>query len=706
MERSYHYSPYSPPPRPSSAGPSTSAPVAPFSASPSRSPSRSGSVQLPSQSSPLSSPPLVRPTAFSMRRETTTGQTRLRARSIGKAGPLVPPAHLSPTLPGTPVVPAGAGGFAQEQQRMASPLARARARDEDQRRRYGSSESLGEDSSAPLSSTEGTEESGSTRSDSPPPTPKDGDGLPIFQVIPASRRGSRVEWGPRAERENWRTGGELDEDAHPEAKELNTRNRSKSLEGQTRMSLRRGKSFTSLIGPPPGLYAHASPAAVERKDPLVAPPPPIFETYEPPTPRLSDVESSEERYVSPSTSSYPPTLTADTLALPLLAPKTLRDFVPQLAILFALFVSSFAVILLAISTLPGLFLPHSVSDLPSLTAALSTYRTSSFLAEAHLFAVLTLLFLWKQCFSIPGSVLTNILFGALYGTWMGTAWACLWTATGSTGAYLIAVIIAPLVEYYFATPLNATRRALKLPNPAAAESPLATAGVAPLSSSDLFSHLMLARLFPLLPYSVLNVISGVLRLPLSPFFLTLLLGSFPFNFATVSIGELVALAAADPSTPLGDKIWSKEVILKLVAVTLVSVLPVLFKEQLKRLIASGGFSTALERVKSLLARSAFGFSAVPHAATTTHQTPHHTPSSSLSAPRAWRRKLSRSIGGAGEFLQLAAAGAGLTGRRGYERVSSIAAMEGGGGGEGRHEMSEGVEEAEMGGLHVGAGGLN
>jgi hypothetical protein len=30
----------------------------------------------------------------------------------------------------------------------------------------------------------------------------------------------------------------------------------------------------------------------------------------------------------------------------------------------------------------------------------------------------------------------------------------------------------------------------------------------------------------------------VLRLPLGPFFTTLLIGSFPFNFATVSIGNL------------------------------------------------------------------------------------------------------------------------------------------------------------------------
>lgn len=52
-----------------------------------------------------------------------------------------------------------------------------------------------------------------------------------------------------------------------------------------------------------------------------------------------------------------------------------------------------------------------------------------------------------------------------------------------------------------------TRKALKLPRPGLAPPPpgVAQQAVAPLSSSDLFSHLLLARFFPLLPYSVLNV---------------------------------------------------------------------------------------------------------------------------------------------------------------------------------------------------------
>ncbi|GAA5851690.1 hypothetical protein JCM9279_002546 [Rhodotorula babjevae] len=720
---------------PSSSGsaPSTGSANPPSHSSPPGPTASTSASTSTSTASQMAPPSIWRTSAFSPQQSKNLGQTRMRARSIGK-GSQPPPAqpHLSPTIPGSPG--GGSSGFEQGARARGphqhggggggeggygpSPLARQRS---EHGTRVAFSGRDFYDVDGEPTSAEGTEESGSTRSDSPPPrTPRDAyppghdgpdgpNGVDVDWVESPSRRNSDVD---HHEREAWRTGGEPDDEALALAKaqhDASRRNRSQSLEGVTRMSLRRGRSFTSLVSP-----------VAERKDPLAAAvvmPPPIFEQYEPPpTPQVPS-SSSVSAYDSAaaavaagdraSTSLYPPATGGVPLvgggggASDLLAtssPKSLRDFVPQLVILLSLFVSSFSVIAFTISTLPGLFLPHSVADLPALTATLTTYRASSYTAELHLFAVLTLLFLWKQCFSIPGSVLTNILFGALYGTSLGTWWACLWTALGSTGAYAIALVIAPLVEYYFAKPLDMTRRALKLPAPGAAPVPVgvAQAAVAPLSSSDLFSHLLLARFFPLLPYSVLNVISGVLRLPLTPFFVTLLLGSFPFNFATVSIGNLVALAAADPSVPLGDKIWSREVVVKLVAVTLVSVVPLAFKEQLKRLLASGG---ALERAKDAVARALFGFGAVPHVAQPVPHAHAHAASAAGGGPRAWRRKLGRSIGGAGDLLL-----------SGWGRVSHPG---GAGGGEGssaaqgwggyRRVPLEGatgvLDEAEMGAVH-------
>lgn len=407
------------------------------------------------------SPHVARPSAFSIRNDFSKVQTRIRARSInsGKgvsASNVVLP-RLEPTLAGSPVLP-NFDSFLSSQGVGGSSIRASEAAGTD----AGGGRGPEVDDYYEPNNPSGTE-TGSTRSDSPLETPRDSDfddtdAVPRFRLEGPSRRGSSAE---REERELWRSKGEHEEDL----KTVEGRHRSKSLEGMTRMGLRRGRSFTSLLNNGQGGQASPSNAAspkLERSLRELYQPPnsTIPETHDesdskPPSPVLRPVEPFSARGSISSTAPllYPPTPMTDNslgseafLAADAATTKSLRDFVPQLVILVALFVSSFAVIFAFISTLPGLFLPHSVADLPQLTATLSAYRGSSFLAELHLFGVLTVLFLWKQCFSIPGSVLTNILFGALYGTTMGTWWACLWTATGSTGAYLIALVIAPLVS--------------------------------------------------------------------------------------------------------------------------------------------------------------------------------------------------------------------------------------------------------------------
>ncbi|KAK4703310.1 hypothetical protein P7C70_g2910, partial [Phenoliferia sp. Uapishka_3] len=523
-------------------------------------PTRPHSLDLPAD--------LARPSSLSLRPHLNV-QTRIRSRSlISGGGSSAPVPFLSPTLAGSPVLP-NFSTFLSDANRSSSNVGSSSlARNGGGHPRE---ESGGEDDDEGVP---GIEEGGSTESESPPQTPADG---MMAEPLPPFRLPGTVDtepWGPYAK---------------------DKRKNEVRLDGATR--IRRGRSFTSLMMP----TAQRSPQAVERQDPMAE----IAEVTTPPP--LSDLESGElDRRYEKGTSTFPP-LPAVVLSIP--PPKTLRNFVPQVALLAVLFTASFGMIWALVASLPNLFIPHSVSDLPALTNALSVYRASSVFAELHLFVVLSFLFLWKQCFSIPGSVLTNILFGALYGTWAGTTWACLWTAGGSTGAYYIARIISPLVsrlyfqlfkfsadprslfqvEHYFSTPLGITRRALNLPDPAAPS----TSSAPTATQSDLFSHLLLARFFPLLPYSVLNVISGVLGLPVPLFFITLVIGSFPFNFATVSVGEVVALAAADPSTSLGTKIWSPAIIRKLVLVTIISVLPVIFKKQLQKWASSPELKSAL-----------------------------------------------------------------------------------------------------------------
>ncbi|KAI5479981.1 transmembrane protein 41a [Pseudohyphozyma bogoriensis] len=528
---------------------------------PGRSRTSSDAAMGGTHSSPLGAPPkqaalhhqpadadlVARPSAVSLRPllATKSSQTRIRARSVtsgsGSSAPTLV-AHLSPTLAGSPVLPSNllrGGSFDAELR----PTDEGRSPDGDETVTTPTETSLGGDT-VRIVGDDGAVRGFDDWTSRPRQEVLD---LRAVEMLTRSRSGS--DGARRAKGQQGK------------------------LEETTRINLRRGRSFTSLL-----MLPTDSPTK-EREDPI------LEET----TPPLSSATSDEEAAVFPPTPHSPTLASAPSAATaaPIVKP-TLGTFAPQLGFLAFLFLASFAIILLLIGTLPNLFIPHSLSDLPSLTSNLTTYRTTSFIAEIHLFLVLSALFVWKQAFSIPGSILTNILFGALYGTTFGTVSACVWTAVGSMGAYGIARVVSPLVEYYFATPLGVTRRALGLVAP----STTSPAQVQPVtSSSSLFEHLLLARLFPLLPYSVLNIISGVLSIPLLPFFTTLVLGSFPFNFATVSVGSLVSLSLSSDA-PL-DRIWSTDVILKLVLVTLISVLPLVFKERLKRLLSGKGLGSVV-----------------------------------------------------------------------------------------------------------------
>ena len=84
-----------------------------------------------------------------------------------------------------------------------------------------------------------------------------------------------------------------------------------------------------------------------------------------------------------------------------------------------------------------------------------------------------------------------------------TLYTCVLTAIGSTGAYGLAYFCEPLVRAYAPRPIEALERRMD----GKARRP-----------RELFSSLLVLRLVPILPYSVVNAGAGVLRLPLVPFF--------------------------------------------------------------------------------------------------------------------------------------------------------------------------------------------
>lgn len=82
---------------------------------------------------------------------------------------------------------------------------------------------------------------------------------------------------------------------------------------------------------------------------------------------------------------------------------------------------------------PNIKIPHSLSDVKLLSNALRLYSEKQ---SILVLSVFSLVFLFKQCWGIPGALLLNVLAGTVYGI-TALPLCNLLAATGSSMAYII-----------------------------------------------------------------------------------------------------------------------------------------------------------------------------------------------------------------------------------------------------------------------------
>lgn len=242
--------------------------------------------------------------------------------------------------------------------------------------------------------------------------------------------------------------------------------------------------------------------------------------------------------------------------------KTLKNIAIRM-FLFTLIatVSLIFSLLLAHQTL-GLGIPHTLSDMKEFAIQLENISQETWTGYVHVTFVFAVLYLWQQAFSIPGSVLLNLLGGYLYGSFAGSLWTSLLTAGGATLAYLLALLVSePFLDLnWVATRIDVIRTQVNDNKKA----------------GGLFWWLLFARLFPFTPYWFMNMSAPLLDIPVMPFFMSTFLGSLPYNFICCQAGEVIGQI-----TSTAD-IVSMSMILKMAFISLVSLIPVVFGSQIKR----------------------------------------------------------------------------------------------------------------------------
>ncbi|XP_015750881.1 PREDICTED: transmembrane protein 41B-like isoform X1 [Acropora digitifera] len=196
-----------------------------------------------------------------------------------------------------------------------------------------------------------------------------------------------------------------------------------------------------------------------------------------------------------------------------------------------------------------------MEDAKGLGRALSNYTDEYFLQVLLGFIVI---YIFLQTFAIPGSIFLSILSGFLFPFPLALFLVCLCSSVGASFCYLLFYLVGrKLVQHYMPDRVNQWREQVNH------------------HKDNLLSYIIFLRITPFLPNWFINICSPVIGVPLSYFFIGTFVGVAPPSFGFISAGvELYVL------TTTGDVMSVKSVMIVVVC-ALLSLLPMIFKRQLR-----------------------------------------------------------------------------------------------------------------------------
>jgi len=160
-------------------------------------------------------------------------------------------------------------------------------------------------------------------------------------------------------------------------------------------------------------------------------------------------------------------------------------------------------------------------------------------------------------FSLPAATLLTVAGGFLFGPVLGTFLVVLGATLGATGVFLAA-------------------------RTACGDSFRKRGGAALKKledgfQEDAFSYLLVLRLVPLFPFFLVNIGPALLGIPLRTFVVTTLVGIIPGSLVYASVGNGIGMIFDQGGTPDLGIIFEPEVLLPILGLSLLAMVPVIFK---------------------------------------------------------------------------------------------------------------------------------
>ena len=180
---------------------------------------------------------------------------------------------------------------------------------------------------------------------------------------------------------------------------------------------------------------------------------------------------------------------------------------------------------------------------------LLAYANANFTAAVILYVAVYIL---QTAFSLPGGALMTLTGGFLFGSILGTIFVNIGATAGATLAFLAArYVLRDWVERKFGERIEPIQ-----------------AGFA----QNAFSYLLTLRLIPAFPFFLVNLVSGLTRIPLGTYVIGtsigIIPGSFVYAFAGRQLGSINSLA----------EIASPPVLLAFTFLGLLALVPILHRK--------------------------------------------------------------------------------------------------------------------------------
>ncbi len=184
---------------------------------------------------------------------------------------------------------------------------------------------------------------------------------------------------------------------------------------------------------------------------------------------------------------------------------------------------------------------------------LLAYTNANFAVAVILYVAVYIL---QTGFSLPGGALMTLTGGFLFGSVLGTIFVNIGATTGATLAFLAArYVLRDWVERKFGKRIEPIQ-----------------AGFA----QNAFSYLLTLRLIPAFPFFLVNLVSGLTRIPLGTYVIAtsigIIPGSFVYAFAGRQLGSINSLA----------EIASPPVLLAFTFLGLLALVPILHRKFVER----------------------------------------------------------------------------------------------------------------------------